>query len=81
MEKHVIVTEKGLEGINAENGYEVLVADTAQDFSRCIDLVMAKALQDMGIQARQRVTEDFNWANTLPVIRQYLDQTAEPIPS
>jgi len=35
----------------------------------------------MGIQARQRVTEDFNWANTLPVIRQYLDQTAEPIPS
>ncbi|MDO6454490.1 TIGR03087 family PEP-CTERM/XrtA system glycosyltransferase [Neptunomonas phycophila] len=81
MEKHVIVTEKGLEGINAENGYEVLVADTAQDFSRCIDLVMAKALQDMGIQARQRVTEDFNWANTLPVIRQYLDQTAELIPS
>jgi len=81
MQKNVIVTEKGLEGIKAESGSEILVADTAQDFVRCVDLILAGAFQGMGSLARHRVQEDFNWRNTLPVIGRYLDKVAEPLTS
>jgi sugar transferase (PEP-CTERM/EpsH1 system associated) len=62
MARPVVVTSLGLEGIPAEPGVEVLVADGAQAFAAATLAVLAGAHPGLGERARRRVAADFSWA-------------------
>ena len=73
MEKPTLVTSQGLEGIAAQHGVEVLLADTEEELFEQACAALSGDYQDMGEKARQRVTSDFNWAENLPLVRQLLN--------
>lgn len=59
----VVTTTVGLEGIDATNGKEVLLADTPQQFSdTVIDLLQDTSLQQrLAINGRKLVEEKYDW--------------------
>ncbi|MEW6285734.1 MAG: glycosyltransferase family 4 protein [Chloroflexota bacterium] len=71
----VVATSKGAEGLDAQAGEHLLVADTASDFAECV----IKMLQDertrlqMAESARRLVQEKYNWGSALPVYLQLLE--------
>lgn len=73
MEKPVIVSTMGLEGINAQHGLEVLVANTANEYIKAINDVTNNCFPNMGKAARLRVKSDFNWAESLPKVMDLLE--------
>ncbi|WP_372739343.1 TIGR03087 family PEP-CTERM/XrtA system glycosyltransferase [Neptunomonas sp.] len=73
MEKTVIVSVMGLEGINAENGLEVVVANTVDEYIKAVNEVLNNSFDNMGAAARQRVKNDFNWAESLPTVMDLLE--------
>ena len=78
MEKPVVSTSKGLEGIEAVDGREVFIADSAGDFVRRIgELVVSKALRrEIGVGARRLVEERYSNRVILAGIeRDYLEMT------
>jgi sugar transferase (PEP-CTERM/EpsH1 system associated) len=68
MEKPVIVSSKGLEGIDAVHGEHVLLADSAQECLACIQQVIDGGAAQMGHRARQLITARFNWDQNLPEV-------------
>jgi sugar transferase (PEP-CTERM/EpsH1 system associated) len=64
MARPVIVTSKGLEGIAARDGRELLVADDAEAFARRVLDVLARGCQDMGVAARSLAQRDYAWENS-----------------
>jgi glycosyltransferase involved in cell wall biosynthesis len=68
MEKTVIVSSRGLEGIGAENGEHVLLADNADDYVACLDQVIRGDHPGIGQRARRRIGEHFNWDENLPEV-------------
>ena len=68
MEKPVIVSSKGLEGIDAVHGEHVLVANTAEEYCRGLDAIMENEHPEIGKQARQRIGCHFNWDENLPEV-------------
>ena len=79
MEKTVIVSAMGLEGINAKNGLEVIVADTVEQYIKAVKDVMAKRFIAMGTAARLRVKKDFNWSESLPTVMDILESNNQEI--
>ena len=77
MERPVIVSTKGLEGISAQHGTHLLVADSAADYLALLDQVLAGQFTDMGAVARQYVSRNFNWDNNLPEVVLLLGAQAE----
>jgi sugar transferase (PEP-CTERM/EpsH1 system associated) len=73
MEKTVIVSAMGLEGINAENGVEVVVADTVDEYIKAVNDVRDNRFAKMGAAARRRVKNDFNWSESLPTVMKLLE--------
>ncbi|MCW8889421.1 MAG: TIGR03087 family PEP-CTERM/XrtA system glycosyltransferase [Sedimenticola sp.] len=73
MEKIVVVTPQGYEGINAIPGEEVLVARSESDFSSYVLQAYDGRHQEMGRAARKRVKADFSWEENLPVIGKWLE--------
>lgn len=73
MEKIVVVTPQGYEGINAVTGAEVLVAENAQEMINFISKVVSGGYPKMGSVARSRVQSDFNWEENLPIVGQWLE--------
>jgi glycosyltransferase involved in cell wall biosynthesis len=63
----VVTTTVGLEGIQAEPGEDVLVADSPSDFAACvIRLLNDQALQDqLSTNGRRLVESKYNWQVTL----------------
>jgi sugar transferase (PEP-CTERM/EpsH1 system associated) len=61
MARPVIVSSKGLEGISARHGQEVLVADEAEDVSRCLCDVLRHGAHGVGLAARETVRRDYAW--------------------
>jgi sugar transferase (PEP-CTERM/EpsH1 system associated) len=61
MARPVIVTPKGIEGISADDGQEVLLANDAVGFARQVLRVLAGAAEDLGAAARRRVRRDYDW--------------------
>jgi len=73
MEKPVIVSDPGFEGINAEPGKELLLANTTREFVSYIPRLVAGAYDSLGKEARVRVKKDFSWEANLPIVCQWLE--------
>jgi sugar transferase (PEP-CTERM/EpsH1 system associated) len=66
MARAVVVTTDGLEGIDAEPGKEVIVADTASAFANaCIGLANGPEARTIGEAARSCVLRLYNWSARL----------------
>ncbi|PPQ38475.1 TIGR03087 family PEP-CTERM/XrtA system glycosyltransferase [Rhodopila globiformis] len=66
MGKPAVVTAGALEGINAEPGREVILADTDDDFAAaCCRLATTAEGAAIGAAARARIVRDYDWAATL----------------
>ena len=76
MAKPTLVTSQALEGIAAQVGTEILVADDARTFQQHIRDVMAGLYPKMGESARERVLCDFSWSGNLRVVDALLKNTA-----
>ncbi len=73
MAKPVVVTTMGLEGINAEHGQDVLIADNAAGFvEELASLFKGRKGSVMGEAARDKVCKDFGWDNTLQKFDRWL---------
>lgn len=77
MSKPTLVTSQALEGIAAQVGEEILVADDAETFGRHIRDVLAGRYPNMGESARERVLRDFSWSGNLRVVDELLKNTAQ----
>jgi len=77
MERPVIVTSKGLEGISAEDEEHVLIADTADDYIDLLGQVMAGGFTKIGASAKCYVSQNFNWDNNLPEVVLLLEADTE----
>ena len=77
MEKPVIVSGKGLEGIDAAHGKEVLVADRSADYVNLLDQILAGRFAYLGSVARTYVSRGFNWEKNLPEVVRLLGYEQE----
>lgn len=88
MQKPVVVSPQGLEGIQAVEGKEVLVAQDVDQFVQKINSVLdclsgvgeVPHLQEMilsGKAARQRILADFNWDHSLERVDAWLALNAD----
>lgn len=68
MAKPVLVSTKGLEGIDARNGEHILLADNAEQYRRGIRDILEGCYGELGYRARQLVQQDFSWEASLPAI-------------
>ncbi len=73
MEKVVVVTPQGYEGINAVTGTEVILVENAQEMINVIPKAVSGDYPRMGSIARSRVQSDFNWEENLPIVGQWLE--------
>ncbi len=68
MARPVLVSRKGLEGIAARDGEEVLLAESLADYQRLLADVLAGAYAPMGERARSCVLQGFSWEDNLPEV-------------
>lgn len=74
MEKPVIVSDQGFEGIAAEPGKEILLANTPEEVVQLIPDVLEGRYDYLGQAARARVVRDFSWEENLPLVSQWLEK-------
>ncbi|MEX1198496.1 MAG: exosortase A [Pseudohongiellaceae bacterium] len=72
----VLVSRKGLEGIDAQHGEHVLLANSVDEYSSGISDVLAGRHPELGNRARARVKQVFDWQQTLPKVVELLTQPA-----
>ncbi|MEM6699941.1 MAG: glycosyltransferase family 4 protein, partial [Bacteroidota bacterium] len=80
--KVVITTSVGLEGIDAQNGKEIMVADSAVAFASCISTCIQhqNKLQQVGERARKLIEKEFdNLAIAKELILSYQKLLKSPI--
>ena len=68
MEKPVIVSSKGLEGIDAEHGQHVILADNVEEYCIGLQQIIDGLHSQLGVQARQCIAKRFNWDANLPEV-------------
>lgn len=73
MGRPVLVSPEGLEGIEATDGKQVLLAHEPDDYVRQVDGLLGGKYLGLGKAARALVVERFDWAQTLPVVEQVLE--------
>ena len=79
MARPVLVSRKGLEGIDARDGEEVLLADSPTDYQRLLAEVLAGMHAPLGERARSCVQRGFSWEENLPEVVSLLgDEGAVP---
>ncbi|MGH1374013.1 MAG: TIGR03087 family PEP-CTERM/XrtA system glycosyltransferase [Cellvibrionaceae bacterium] len=74
MENRVMASSQGLEGINAELGSEVLLANNLDDYFEYLPKIINGECETMGINARTRILSDFDWESSLPIITRFLER-------
>ncbi len=77
MARPVLLSGKGLEGIRAEPGREVLLAETPDDYRRHLAAVLAGEHAGLGERARARVLADFTWSANLPEVVELLQSAGQ----
>ena len=78
MARPVVVTPDALEGIGAQPGTEVLLADTADAFAAACIQATRDGGQEIGRAARRRVLQDYVWASRLRGFDALLPQKGTP---
>ena len=79
MARPVLVSRKGLEGIDARDGEEVLLADSPTDYQRLLAEILAGVHAPLGERARSCVQRGFSWEENLPEVVSLLgDEGAVP---
>lgn len=73
MEKVVLTSEAGLEGIEAELGAEILLTNALEDYLEFLPMILQHRGHIIGRAARLKVLKDFNWDNTLPRVGKWLE--------
>lgn len=73
MAKPVITTPLGLEGINADAGTEVILADTAHTFAERVLETIGNDQLVIGSAARARVVEQYSWSASMSRFDNYLN--------
>jgi glycosyltransferase involved in cell wall biosynthesis len=72
--KTVISTTIGAEGINAEHGKEIILADTPDSFAKAIiQMQNNDATREIGLHARTLIENKHSYNNTLNAFNQLLD--------
>jgi sugar transferase (PEP-CTERM/EpsH1 system associated) len=79
MAKPVVVTSMGLEGIDADDGTEVLVADQADEFIEKLSWVFQGQMPTLGSKARERVCKEFSWESSLPELDKWMGKITSPV--
>lgn len=70
----VLVSHKGLEGIDAQDGEQVLLADSVDEYLEGVGEILAGRHTGLGARARACVQEMFDWDQTLPEVVHLLAQ-------
>ncbi|MCA9131779.1 MAG: glycosyltransferase [Planctomycetales bacterium] len=81
MGKAVVSTPLGAEGIPVRHGQHLLLADSAEQFSRSVDELLANDRQreQLGAAARKFATDHFDWTEIQSAVRQlYRDAVEAP---
>lgn len=75
MARPVVVSPMGLEGVNAQEGREVLVAESADQFARQVRRILdgEVSAEALGRAAREKVVRDFSWETALPLLDRWFD--------
>lgn len=63
MEKPVVSTSVGAEGLPVEDGFDIILGDTAETFAAGVRKVLSEPqlARDIGLRAAQKVREKFGW--------------------
>ncbi|KFC66151.1 TIGR03087 family PEP-CTERM/XrtA system glycosyltransferase [Massilia sp. LC238] len=69
----VVVTPQALEGIEAEPGRELVLAQDAAGFVEAVAQLLARSGNDMGLAARARVERKYSWPSNLACIGERLE--------
>jgi sugar transferase (PEP-CTERM/EpsH1 system associated) len=75
MGRTVIASSDAAQGIYAEPGREVLIADSAEQYAAAISAVF-EGSHDIGKSARKRILESYSWVKNLDKIRELLEEGA-----
>ena len=79
MAKPVLVSARGLEGIAAQRGAEVLVCETVDDYLAALPQLAGAAAEALGRRAREHVCLHADWtANLRPLLRMLAAPAAAP---
>lgn len=73
MARPVLVSGKGLEGIGARHGEQVLVADSVDEYLSCVGDILAGHHDDLGASARSWVQCHLDWQHNLPEVVRLLE--------
>ena len=82
LETPVIVSQEGLDGIDAAHGDGVLVATTVENHIRFVGEVLEGYHPELGVRGRAAVTKGFCWQNNLsallPLLEENYSSTGDP---
>lgn len=76
MAKPIVVSAQALEGIAAEPGRELLLAQDAAAYSAALMMQLAQPDDALGLAARKRVESTFGWASNLACVDALLESAA-----
>lgn len=74
MGRPVVATPQALEGIAAQRGQDIQVAEHAGDFAGQVARILAGGGGTMGARARRLVETRFSWAASLPTLMELLEE-------
>ena len=69
----VVVSPQALEGIHAEPGHELIVAEDGAGFADAVAQLLERSNNDMGLAARARVERQYSWPSNLACIGERLE--------
>jgi glycosyltransferase involved in cell wall biosynthesis len=74
MARPVLVSSKGLEGIDASHNQHVLLAEDRDDYVQFLNEIIDGRHGELGCRARTFVMSQFNWDQNLPEVVLLLGQ-------
>lgn len=69
----VVVSPQALEGIEAEPGRELMLAEDAAGFADAVAALLGRSSNEMGLAARARVERKYSWPSNLACIGERLE--------
>jgi glycosyltransferase involved in cell wall biosynthesis len=81
MGKAIVATRLGAEGLNVNNGVDILLADTAADFAGQVTRALAdEALTyRLGKSARKRAEEQYSWTGAVDRLERFYAELQLPV--